>query len=279
MPEGRGQPGGRRQRALSALDAALEQHPELKDLLQFYREIYQEQFALQETLPPAARLLDEAEAHRRLETGQPLLEFSDLGLAQEPFAGAVEAMAQVVARHNPAWAGACDIFPRGQLLEEARQQFHNRGALCTIGTVCSTIITLALTPYVQHVAQAYRSLLDDTLWRRGFCPLCGCWPQFSFLEREVGARQLYCARCDTTWGFDRVTCPFCGQTDTMVYYASEDQVYRLYLCEACKRYLKTVDLRRTTRNPDPLVERLVTISMDLAAQEQGYGFQDSVAVA
>ena len=60
----------------------------------------------------------------------------------------------------------------------------------------------------------------------------------------------------------------------MLYYASDDQVYRLYVCQACKRYLKTVDLRRTLRNPNPLVERLVTISMDLAAQEQGYGFRN-----
>ena len=104
--------------------------------------------------------------------------------------------------------------------------------------------------------------------------MCGCWPHVSILERERGARLLHCARCDTWWSFDRVTCPFCGQTDSMLYHASKDKAHRLYVCQSCKRYLKTVDLRETTRDPDPLVERLLTVPMDLAAQEEGYGFED-----
>jgi len=269
----------RAQQVLAALDAAMEEHPALEELLRFYQEIYQKQFALQAALPPATCSLDEVEAHRRLEGGQHLLEFADLGLTLESFAEAVEAIGEVMRRHNPEWAGVCDMFPVEQLLEDARQRFHDRGVLCGGRSVCSMVVTLALTPFLQHSAQAYRPLLDDALWRRGSCPICGSWPQFSFLDREAGARHLHCPCCDTLWSFDRVACPFCGKTDTMLYYASEDQVYRLYACQECKTYLKTVDLRRTTRNPDLLVERLVTISMDLAAQEQGYSLPHDDGVA
>ncbi|MGQ9595339.1 MAG: formate dehydrogenase accessory protein FdhE [Anaerolineae bacterium] len=257
---------------LSALDAALQEHPALRELLLFYREIYQAQFALRAALPPATCSLSEDEALRRLERGKPLLEFHHLGLTPEGFADSLAAIAQVLAAHNPAWEGICGPFPPETLMEEAHRQFENREALCAVTSVCAMAVTLALVPYVQQMADAVRPLLREELWRRGICPVCGGWPQFAFLERETGARRLYCARCDTTWGFDRVTCPFCREVDAMVYYPSEDEVYRLYACEACKRYLKTMDLRRTLRTPEPLVERLVTISMDLAAQEKGYGF-------
>ncbi len=266
------------QEVLSALDAALEEHPALRELLLFYREIYRVQFACKAALPPAPCPLSEAEAQRRLEAGQPLLEFHHLGLTPEGLMESLAAISQVLAVHNPAWQGVCDAFPPEALMEEARRQFENREALCTVTSVCAMGITLALVPYVQRAADACRPLLREELWRRGVCPLCGAWPQFAFLERETGARRLYCARCDTAWGFDRVTCPFCGAMDAMVYYPSQDAVYRLYACEECKRYLKTMDLRRTSRTPTPLVERLVTISMDLAAQEKGYGFGNTSVV-
>jgi len=43
----------------------------------------------------------------------------------------------------------------------------------------------------------------------------------------------------------------------------------LYTCPDCKRYLKTVDLRELHREVVPVVERLVTVGMDLAAQQEG----------
>lgn len=264
--------GKRGERVLQAIDAAKEERPALRELLEFYRAIYQVQFALRDALPPATCPWGEEEATARLEAGRPLLEFHHLGVTPEGFRESLEAICQVLVTHNPSWQDVCTVFPLETLLEEARQQFQNREALCTVTSVCAMSVTLALVPYTQRAADACRPLLREERWRQGMCPLCGGWPQFAFLERGTGARRLYCARCDTHWAFDRVTCPFCGQVDTMCYYPSEDEVYRLYVCASCKRYLKTMDLRRTPRTPEPLVERLVTIGMDLAAQEQGYGF-------
>jgi len=57
----------------------------------------------------------------------------------------------------------------------------------------------------------------------------------------------------------------------LIYYPSEDEVYRLYVCEACRRYLKTVDLRKTGgRTVLPRVERVITVAMDVAARRAGY---------
>ena len=56
----------------------------------------------------------------------------------------------------------------------------------------------------------------------------------------------------------------------MPYYPSEDGLYRLYVCEACQHYLKTVDLRQARRAILPEVERILTAPLDVAAQQRGY---------
>jgi FdhE protein len=65
-------------------------------------------------------------------------------------------------------------------------------------------------------------------------------------------------------------CPFCKSQEKQNYHLSEDKVYRLYVCPSCNRYLKTVDRRELHREVMPLVERLLTVGMDLAAQHEGY---------
>jgi len=67
-----------------------------------------------------------------------------------------------------------------------------------------------------------------------------------------------------------IGCPFCkaDEPKSWGYYASGAR--RLYLCEECHRYLKTLDLRSGRRKRSPDVERALTVDMDLAAREKGY---------
>jgi FdhE protein len=69
-----------------------------------------------------------------------------------------------------------------------------------------------------------------------------------------------------------VGCPFCGITDhtKVVYYPSEDRVYRLYVCQECQRYLKTIDLREAKHAISLPVERVTTVAMDAVARQEGY---------
>lgn len=80
-----------------------------------------------------------------------------------------------------------------------------------------------------------------------------------------------CSRCNSVWPYARLGCPFCASREKQSYFPSEDGVYRLYVCPACNRYLKTMDLREISREVHPEVERLLTVGMDLAAQKEGYG--------
>ena len=93
----------------------------------------------------------------------------------------------------------------------------------------------------------------------------------ALLDAESGARYLLCSRCNFEWGYSRLGCPLCGTSEKQTYYPSEDGFYRLYVCPKCGRYLKTVDQRKARREVIPIVERLLTVGMDLAAREEGFG--------
>jgi FdhE protein len=74
------------------------------------------------------------------------------------------------------------------------------------------------------------------------------------------------------WRCQRIGCPFCGNEDpyTWTYYPSDDKVYRLYVCDACQGYLKTVDQREQAEPLMLATERILTASMDAAAADAGY---------
>ena len=92
------------------------------------------------------------------------------------------------------------------------------------------------------------------------------------LERQAGRRRLICSQCDSEWAFRRLGCPFCGSEDPgqLSYYPTEDNIYRLTVCEQCRRYLKTIDLREAAGERYLTAERILTVSMDVAAEEAGY---------
>jgi len=129
----------------------------------------------------------------------------------------------------------------------------------------------ALHPFLRTYAQVLSPFVDVSIWFRTTCPVCGGAPDFAALSKDSGARILLCARCDFEWAFWRGTCPFCenDDPDQQKYFASDDEVYRLYTCAKCGRYIKTIDLRQVADERILPVERILTIPLDLAAREVG----------
>lgn len=134
------------------------------------------------------------------------------------------------------------------------------------------IIHATLKPFLVAHCKALLRLVTQKRWRRGYCPICGGKPDFAFLDRGHGARWLACWRCDAEWLFYRLQCPYCGNRsqDTLAYFTDAKGMYRLYVCEECHTYIKAVDLRYTTMNLLLPAERLLTLDMDVEAQEKGY---------
>lgn len=106
----------------------------------------------------------------------------------------------------------------------------------------------------------------------GTCPECGGAPDLAFVARG-GARELACGTCDTIWRYDRVHCPFCAnaEQDKLAYLVGGPRGLSIRVCEGCRAYLKTVDRRALPGDEPPLLLRLLTVEMDLAAHEAGYG--------
>jgi len=67
-------------------------------------------------------------------------------------------------------------------------------------------------------------------------------------------------------------CPFCNNKDqeSLHYFSAEgEKAYRIYLCDKCHQYIKTIDLR-TIGESDPTLEDLATLHLDITASKKGY---------
>jgi len=136
----------------------------------------------------------------------------------------------------------------------------------------AAMIHCAIKPFLRAHANAILTVIDLELWRRGHCPICGGKPDFASLDKERGARWLLCSRCDTEWLFQRLECPYCGTTDhkELAYFSDDKGLYRLYICQKCRTYLKALDLRKTEAEILLPLERALTADLDRQGQEKGY---------
>ena len=131
---------------------------------------------------------------------------------------------------------------------------------------------VALRPFMERLREAAADRMPGEAWGRGTCPLCGSLPDMACLV-ESGKRRLHCSLCGMEWPYPRLRCPFCATDDheRLGYLTVEgEEGARVDVCEACRRYLKTVD-RRVLETAAPLdLEHLATLHLDLIAAERGY---------
>jgi FdhE protein len=109
-------------------------------------------------------------------------------------------------------------------------------------------------------------------WTAPHCPVCGAAPHLSLIEEEEGRLLLSCSRCFVRYRFRRLACPFCGEAGqkNLRYFTAEgDSIHRVYVCETCRHYLKSVDLKQRP-TVFARVEDLITIRLDIVAQREGY---------
>ncbi|MBI4721738.1 MAG: formate dehydrogenase accessory protein FdhE [Candidatus Stahlbacteria bacterium] len=177
------------------------------------------------------------------------------------------------------------------------------------------IIQLAFTPFMEKYANLLieaerksrlprsgggsggRKYYKETNWLRGICPICGRDPFIAKIEPETGKRYLHCCLCRTEWAFKRIGCPFCGnieQKKLRFFYVDENSPYRVDVCDECKKYIKTVDTRKSedrgqktenrkqkTENRKPIKDRVLFIDyvtttyLDKLAQDEGFYSPDT----
>ena len=270
----------RTRQAMEALEKARTQNPELADFYEFHQRVLRLQHKAKAQITATLEMLDQEVLQARVRQGLPQLSFAQLPLEAESFSRLATEIAQALGQYDPELATGTDGLEKMDWLSLAGGRFEqgmaNEGEEEALEEtkmgLAEMAVDLALQPYLEWAAEQVMPHVDQELWKRGYCPACGGAPDFAVLVEETGARYLLCSRCRSQWLYSRLGCPFCNNTDhtKLLYYPSEDQVYRLYVCQVCKHYLKAIDLRQATHRVVLAVEPLLTVAMDLAAREEGY---------
>ena len=227
--------------------------------------------------------LDRELVSGRLRQGTPIVSFEDLlldwPLVQELFRSVALVLAEYAGQHPTDALGLEGLASDVSRLKQATGDWYQGKSLSTIAAenqvsdgLLAAAIQAALYPFLAVHSEAILKMVDQELWRRRYCPICGGKPDFSFLDKERGARWLMCSRCDTEWLFQRLECPYCGTQshDALTYFTNKQELYRLYTCKKCQSYIKVIDLRKTSAEVLLPLERIMTADLDLQAVEAGY---------
>ena len=132
----------------------------------------------------------------------------------------------------------------------------------------------SLRPELEAIAEQYGALVEKSGWAEGYCPICGKEPKIGEIrESEDGRRYLFCHQCGYKWHFRRIKCPFCGNEEqhSLAYFAVEgEERYRVDVCNKCRRYIKIIELSKSSEDVNLDVEDITTLHLDMLAYEEGY---------
>ncbi|MFH1031971.1 MAG: formate dehydrogenase accessory protein FdhE [Chloroflexota bacterium] len=253
--------------------------------LEFYSRLLRIQLRTEQSIKLPKSELGKEEAKERNEGGLPLLKFDELALDKD-------LLQSTFAEVTALFADFPDLFGKipgdiGEIpIEAIRDWFEGAKLPATQTTgkvdeeILETIIHAALKPFLVSYARVLIKLVNQESWRRQYCPICGGKPDFSFLDKERGSRWLICSRCDSEWLFQRLQCPYCGTQDQNVlsFFPDAEGLYRLYVCDKCHTYIKTIDSRKTESTLTPSLERVLTLDLDRQGREKGYkpGYSENV---
>lgn len=224
---------------------------------------------------------------RQHEAGRPLLRFEDIPLDWTDFRLVFRQTADVLRRFDALdqadYQAIQAISRDGNALEPLAVRWFNAAAAPdrvaepqaslapSPPESLDEVLALSMRPFLERCAEVVQQRADFATWNHPHCPLCGGEPEFAVLV-SAGDRLVICGRCTARWRLDDVACPFCRNDDRSLLpsFASRDGLYRLYACDACRRYIKAYDARRGGRPVMLAVDTVATLPLDAAAMQRGY---------
>ena len=266
---------------LAALEEERKKNPDLAQAIDLHHEVISTRGKVEAQATGVEP--DAQEVATAIDQRVPLIERWALGWDEDSVTRLGAQICDIVARHRQELAPKLEEI-RSLLTEEPDQtqsivtSYLREGKVDLPGhpdldqELLSFVLVNALHPFLQAHAAVLMPLIKDEKWYQKVCPVCGGEPDFGYLEKEVGGLRLLCSRCDTLWTYKRGECTFCGNSDkdSFFYYLGDDEVFRLYVCDKCKRYLKILDGRQTARKPLLPLQRIITLGMDVSARQEGY---------
>lgn len=142
------------------------------------------------------------------------------------------------------------------------------------GGLLEFLLLTSLRPTFRAYGKMLMPMVDQSLWMRSYCPICGSEPNLAELKGDEKIRFLYCSLCGAGWQYQRLKCPFCHNEDyeKLGLFALEEKEerHRVYVCLQCKRYLKTMVAPPQQLSELPWYQDVTTIHLDLIALGKGY---------
>jgi FdhE protein len=272
------------------LKALRDRYPELADAVNMHLELLELERRIQGRVPLPFLDLTETRLARHAEEGRPLLRFEDIPLELTDLRLTVRQTAEILQRFgaiDEADSRRIQGLGRDMKLLEVvgnwyRSTVDQRMATVTahatpvaldssVEGMVGQVLTQAMRPFLSRCAEVLQQRPELASWTHPYCALCGGEPDFAVITAS-GDRQLCCSRCTLRWRFDPIACPYCRNSDRarLTSFGTADGVYRVYACDACRRYLKAFDSRRSTRPMMPIVDGVATLPLDAAAIQRGY---------
>ncbi len=141
---------------------------------------------------------------------------------------------------------------------------------------CIFVLHNVFKPLLVMMREKTDFTATDQEWGMNNCPFCGYSPDISkIVDHKDNKRILHCAICENEWDFPRLSCIVCGNKEqsTQGFFEFEDDtVYRVYYCDECKNYVKTLRIPKKDEESgyDPAVEDILTNFMDATMLGKGY---------
>ena len=136
------------------------------------------------------------------------------------------------------------------------------------------LLMSTLRPVLEMKARDIVAQLGDVPWDKGYCPICGTFPDIAVIKDKITQRWLHCPRCRYAWHFNRVLCPYCeheGKEEGTTYFFVEgNEQETAFICERCNRYVLTLNRVSDLGDPDFDVISMGCTHLDMIMQEKGY---------
>jgi FdhE protein len=265
--------------------------PSHKEVLDFYKYIIREQHKIKPLIKVKRIDLNEEIAKNQMREGFPLIDKKeikpDMDSATNLFTNICKSLMRNYKKAAPeikkitqaVRKGEIDLKELfGRLLAGEKEYIDSIAENKDINRwLLRVLAESSISPFLEAYAEKLKDYVDQESWFRNYCPVCGSAPllgELKNVEGVEGAKFLVCSSCGFEWRFKRLGCPFCGNGDhkKLRHFNTEadGKGYRVDVCEECKKYIKTIDLRELKVEVVPHVDDMSTLHLDIIAQKEGY---------
>lgn len=268
-----------------AVEEYLRRYPDYADAIKMCGAIMEAQQEALEKIECPMQPLDDTVVEAKLVMGDTLLEPCDVPLDSEVYRDLVAKICQAVSAATVGGLAFCDELAKWDGLSEAR--LAETRDLLFFGKdiafepdkplsesekeLLKNILWEGLAPFYRACGSMLTVNMEQSWWQRAYCPVCGAAPLMGKFRQGDGLWVAECSLCHTDWNIQRAACPFCNESQGSLdyLYLEEDPTHRVNYCKICKRYVKTVDLRNSEDLALLPLEAIITMQLDLAAEQEG----------